>query len=118
MGTARHHSPVLRPANRSCPRTNLFSGRGPVERGPKMRFLLVTVLLVAGVVMARDPKINTITLDSCIGTSAPVNASTRPLELREQDEAAAAAATAEVAGSGDSGRSLSPGDRSAYVEEM
>merc|ERR1711874_896242 len=70
-----------------------FQGVEPrIERGPKMRFLLATVLLVAAVVLAREPKINTITLDKCIGTSAPVDADTRPLELREQDAAAEAAA--------------------------
>merc|ERR1711874_521036 len=76
-----------------------FQGVEPrIERGPKMRFLLATVLLAAAVVLAREPKINTITLDKCIGTSAPVDADTRPLELREQDAAAeAAAAAAEAA---------------------
>merc|ERR1711913_273851 len=89
-----------------------FQGVEPrIERGQKMRFLLATVLLAAAVVLAREPKINTITLKGCIGTSAPVNASTRPLELREQDEAAAAETGSR------SGVAL-PSSRSAYVEEM
>merc|ERR1712038_1251006 len=87
-------------------------------------------------VLAREPKVNVINLDSCIGTEAPVDADTRPLELRQKDKedadaAAAAKAKAEAAaakesataketvseGSGSS-RSLNAASRSAYVEEM
>merc|ERR1712226_5477 len=116
MGTARPYSPVHRPQTEraGAALTTTFLCRSRVERGTKMRFLLLTVALVA-MVSAREPKVNVITLDSCIGTEAPVDANTRPLELREQDAAAAAAETG--SGSGSS-RSLNPESRSAYVEEM
>merc|ERR1711974_269407 len=134
MGTARPYSPVNRPqterAGAALTPTFLCHSRG--ERGPKMRFLLLTAALVA-TVLAREPKVNVINLDSCIGTEAPVDADTRPLELRQKDaEDAAAAAKAEAPaakesvvakessgseGSGSS-RSLNAASRSAYVEEM
>merc|ERR1712184_159641 len=116
MGTARPYSPVNRPQTQrvGAALTQTFLCHSRVERGPKMRFLLLTAALVA-MVSAREPKVNVITLDSCIGTEAPVDANTRPLELREQDAAAAAAETG--SGSGSS-RSLNPESRSAYVEEM
>merc|ERR550519_1936472 len=116
MLTARPYSPVHRPQTEraGAALTTTFLCHSRVERGPKMRFLLLTVALVA-MVSAREPKVNVITLDSCIGTEAPVDANTRPLELREQDAAAAAAETG--SGSGSS-RSLNPESRSAYVEEM
>merc|ERR550519_1135949 len=116
MLTARPYSPVHRPQTEraGAALTPTFLCHSRVERGPKMRFLLLTVALVA-VVSAREPKVNIITLDSCIGTEAPVDANTRPLELREQDAAAAAAETG--SGSGSS-RSLNPESRSAYVEEI
>merc|ERR1711913_101088 len=115
MGTARPYSPVNRPqterAGAALRTTFLYRSR--VERGTKMRFLLLTVALVA-TVSAREPKVNVITLDSCIGTEAPVDANTRPLELREQDEKDAA----ETGSGSGSTRSLDPESRSAYVEEM
>merc|ERR1712055_599360 len=114
MGTARPYSPVTRPQTEraGAALTTTFLCRSRVERGTKMRFLLLTVALVA-MVSAREPKVNVITLDSCIGTEAPVDTNTRPLELREQDAAAAA-----ETGSGSGSRSLNPESRSAYVEEM
>merc|ERR1712226_30799 len=115
MGTARPYSPVHRPQTEraGAALTTTFLCRSRVERGTKMRFLLLTVALVA-MVSAREPKVNVITLDSCIGTEAPVDANTRPLELREQD----AAAAAETGSGSGSSRSLNPESRSAYVEEM
>merc|ERR1711874_508464 len=107
MGTARTYSPVNRPQTEraGAALTPTFLCHSRVERGPKMRFLLLTASLVA-MVLAREPKVNVIDLDSCIGTEAPVDADTRPLELREQD----------AAGS----RSLNAASRSAYeeMEEM
>merc|ERR1712002_689615 len=138
MGTARPYSPVNRPQTEraGAALTPTFFCRSRVDRGPKMRFLLLTAALVA-MVSAREPKVNVITLDSCIGTEAPVDADTRPLELREKDAADAAAkeaadaaakeaadaAAKEAADRGRSdwwGRSLHPDadSRSAYVEEM
>merc|ERR1711921_25221 len=115
MGTARPYSPVNRPQTEraGAALTPTFLCHSRVERGPKMRFLLLTAALVA-MVSAREPKVNVITLDSCIGTEAPVDADTRPLELREQDEKDAAETGS---GSGPT-RSLNPESRSAYVEEM
>merc|ERR1712002_769115 len=99
MGTARPYSPVNRPQTEraGAALTPTFLCHSRVERGPKMRFLLLTAALVA-MVLAREPKVNIINLDSCIGTEAPVDADTRPLELRQKDaEDAAAAAKAEAA---------------------
>merc|ERR1712121_580547 len=109
MGTARPYSPVHRPQTEraGAALTPTFLCRSRVERGTKMRFLLLTVALVA-MVSAREPKVNVITLDSCMGTEAPVDANTRPLELREQD----------AAETGSGSRSHNPESRSAYVEEM
>merc|ERR1711921_30441 len=92
MGTARPYSPVNRPQTEraGAALTPTFFCHSRVERGPKMRFLLLTAALVA-MVSAREPKVNVITLDSCIGTEAPVDADTRPLELRAKDAAEAAA---------------------------
>merc|ERR1712033_158749 len=113
MGTARPYSPVNRPqterAGAALTPTFLCHSRG--ERGPKMRFPLLTAALVA-MVAAREPKVNVITLDSCIGTEAPEDADTRPLELRAKD-----AANDTGSGSG-ADRSLHADSRSAYVEEM
>merc|ERR1712033_130907 len=92
MGTARPYSPVNRPQTEraGAALTPTFLCPSRVDRGPKMRFLLLTAALVA-MVSAREPEVNVITLDSCIGTQAPVDADTRPLELREKDAADAAA---------------------------
>merc|ERR1711874_193111 len=104
MGTARTYSPVNRPQTEraGAALTPTFLCHSRFERVPKMRFLLLTAALVA-MVLAREPKVNIINLDSCIGTEAPVDADTRPLELREQD----------AAGS----RSLNAASRSAAVKE-
>merc|ERR1712002_338051 len=134
MGTARPYSPVNRPQTEraGAALTPTFLCHSRAERGPKMRFLLLTAALVA-MVSAREPEVNVITLDSCIGTQAPVDADTRPLELREKDAADAAAkdaadaaakeaadAAAKEAADTDtaSERSLHADSRSADVEEM
>merc|ERR1711981_222375 len=119
MGTARPYSPVNRPQTEraGAALTPTFLCHSRVERGPKMRFLLLTAALVA-MVSAREPKVNVINLDSCIGTEAPVDANTRPLELREKDAADAAAAAPETGSGSGSSRSLNAASRSAYVEEM
>merc|ERR1712055_321567 len=73
--------------------TELVQEVSSVERGPKMRLslLLLSVVLavLAVLVSAREPKVIDITLDGCMGTPAPVNASTRPLELRDSSRSAA-----------------------------
>merc|ERR1712121_633088 len=116
MGTARPYSPVNRPQTEraGAALTPTFLCPSRVDRGPKMRFLLLTAALGA-MVSAREPRVNVITLDSCIGTGAPEDADTRPLELRAKDAAEAANETGSGSGAD---RSLHADSRSAYVEEM